>query len=273
MTKGKVRKKNEKIRESTRTLLIYKGVIKMAKNKIRAHLYDNTLTTEDAHDFIARAEIMKSLTVKDICESAVDRGGADISAPAMEHAIELFNKEAAYLLSNGFAANTSLFHAAARIKGVFNSSMETFNHEKHTIDIHFNQGDLVRKEMNDVEVDVRGLASTDAHIAQVVDIKSQSINNVITPNYDLRIIGNKLKIIGDDARNGVFFVSEENPAIIIDVPSVDIINNNPSELLIRCPATLSGRYRLEIVTQYGSGGGHILKEPRISVFDRVLTTG
>ena len=58
----------------------------MAKNKIRAHLYENTLTTEDAHDFIARAEIMKSLTVKEICQSAAERGGADISASAMEHA-------------------------------------------------------------------------------------------------------------------------------------------------------------------------------------------
>jgi len=57
----------------------------MAKNKIRAHLYDNTLTADDAHDFIARAEIMKSLTVKDICDSAETRGGADISASAMEH--------------------------------------------------------------------------------------------------------------------------------------------------------------------------------------------
>ena len=242
----------------------------MAKNKIRAHLYDNTLTAEDAHDFIARAEIMRSLTAKDICESAVARGGADISASAMEHAVELFHKEAAYLLSNGFAANTSLYHAAARIKGVFNSPIETFDHEKHSIDINFNQGDLIRKEMDDVDVDVRGLASTDAHIAQVVDIKTQSINNIITPNYDLRIIGNKLKITGDDSLNGVFFVKENDPADRTSVPPEDIINNNPSELLIRCPGTLSGRYKLEIITQY-THGNRLVKEPRMTIFDRVLT--
>jgi len=245
----------------------------MAKNKIRAHLYDNTLTADDAHDFIARAEIMRSLTVKDICDSAVTRGGADISAAAMEHAVELFHKETAYLLSNGFAANTSLYHAAARIKGVFNSPVETFDHEKHSIDINFNQGDLIRKEMDDVEVDVRGLASTDAYIAQVVDVKTHSINNIITRNYDIRIIGNKLKIAGSDPRNGVFFISETNPAARTSVPPEDIINNNPSELLVRCPGTLSGRYKLEIVTQYGSGGKHFLKEPRILVFDRILTVG
>ena len=243
----------------------------MAKNKIRAHLYDNTLTADDAHDFIARAEIMKSLTAKDICESAVERGGADISASAMEHAVELFHKETAYLLSNGFAANTSLYHAAARIKGVFNSEVETFNHEKHSIDINFNQGDLIRKEMDDVEVDVRGLASTDAHIAQVIDIKTHSINNIITLNYDIRIIGNKLKIAGSDSRNGVFFVNETDPADRTNVPPEDIIINYPSELLIRCPGNLSGRYRLEIITQYSSSGGYMLKEPRNVIFDRVLT--
>ena len=241
----------------------------MAKNKIRAHLYDNTLTTEDAHDFIARAEIMKSLTVKEICESAAERGGADISASAMQHAVELFHKETAYLLSNGFAANTGLYHAAVRIKGVFNSPTETFNHEKHSIDINFNQGDLIRKEMDDVEVDVRGVADTDAHIAQVVDVRSHSINNIFTPSYDIRIIGNKLKVAGEDARNGVYFVKENDPAVRIPVPAEDIINNNPSELLIRCPAGLSGEYRLEVVTQYSKG--HLLNEPKTVVFDRVLT--
>ena len=245
----------------------------MAKNKIRAYLYDNALTTDDLHDFIARAEIMKSLTVKDICESASERGGADISASAMEHAVELFHKETAYLLSNGFAANTSLYHAAARIKGVFNSPSEPFNHDKHSIDINFTQGDAIRKEMDNVEVDVRGVASTDAHITQVVDVKSHSINDLITPNYDIRIIGNKLKIAGEDTRNGVFFVNADNPATRISVPMEDIINNNPTELLIRCPASLSGRFRLEVVTQYTSSGKQFLKEPRTAVFDRILRAG
>jgi len=64
---------------------------------IKAQLYDNALT-ENPNDFIAKAVSEKSLGVADICQSAVKRGGADISAAAMEHAVNLWLKEMAYRL-------------------------------------------------------------------------------------------------------------------------------------------------------------------------------
>ncbi|MDR2651100.1 MAG: hypothetical protein LBC68_02120 [Prevotellaceae bacterium] len=57
-------------------------------HKIKAYLYDNALT-DDPNDFVARVNSERSLSVKDICESATLRGGADISADAMEHAVNL----------------------------------------------------------------------------------------------------------------------------------------------------------------------------------------
>ena len=51
----------------------------MAKfHKIKALLYDNVLA-EDPYDLIARAIAERTLNVRDICESAVTRGGAKIS--------------------------------------------------------------------------------------------------------------------------------------------------------------------------------------------------
>ena len=245
----------------------------MAKNKIRAYLYGNTLTAGGAGGYIARAEIMRPLNVKAVCESAAARGGADISAAAMEHAVALFQKEAAYLIVNGFAVNTGLYHAAASIRGIFDSPDETFTRGKHHIDINFTQGGLFGKEIDDVEVDVRGIADTEAHIAQVVDVRTGSVNGAITPAYNVRITGVKLKIAGSDERNGVYFVSEADPGARTLVPKDDIVNNKPSELVVRCPDNLKGRYKLEVVTQYGSGGNRSLKEPRTAVFDKVLTVG
>jgi hypothetical protein len=72
---------------------------------IKAHLYDNALT-ENPNDFIARAASEKSLTVADICQTAVKRGGADISAASMEHGVNLWLKEMAYRLCDGFAVHT-----------------------------------------------------------------------------------------------------------------------------------------------------------------------
>lgn len=49
-------------------------------HKIKAYLYDNFLTKDNPNDFIARTVSERSLNVKQICESAVNRGGADVSS-------------------------------------------------------------------------------------------------------------------------------------------------------------------------------------------------
>ncbi|MDR1369694.1 MAG: hypothetical protein LBJ72_06165 [Dysgonamonadaceae bacterium] len=57
------------------------------KHRIKACLYDNPLTKEDAEDYVARVSSEQSLTVAQIAETAASRGGADISASSMEHAV------------------------------------------------------------------------------------------------------------------------------------------------------------------------------------------
>ena len=47
--------------------------------------------------------------------------------------------------------------------------------------------------------------------------------------------------------------------------------NKPSELMVVIPALAAGSYKLELVTQYGGNSKQLLKEPRKSVFDRVLS--
>ena len=76
----------------------------LRRHKIRAELYDNLLT-EDPNDFAARVVADKPLTSKDVCNYATQRGGADISSKAMEHAVDLYLGEMVYLLCNGFTVN------------------------------------------------------------------------------------------------------------------------------------------------------------------------
>ena len=101
-------------------------------HKIKCYLYDNVLT-EDPNDLIARVASERSLNVADVCALSVSRGGADISAAAMEHAVNLWFKEMAYNLCDGFSVNTGWFTASARIKGVFNSPSEPFDKTHHPV--------------------------------------------------------------------------------------------------------------------------------------------
>lgn len=237
-------------------------------HKIKAYLYDNYLTKDNPNDYIARTVSERSLSVKEICESAANRGGADVSAAAMTHAVDLFLKEMAYQLCDGYSVNTGYFTASTQIRGVFNSPTETFDSQKHSILFQFNQGEKLRAEIPNIEINVLGVADPSAAILQVKDIKTGTLNDLLTPERNLRITGSKIKIAGDNPAVGVYFIDTVTQARTAVDPS-DMVTNNPSELIVIIPALPSGSYTLEVVTQFAVGS--LLKEPRTASFDKVLT--
>jgi hypothetical protein len=236
---------------------------------IKAWLYENPLT-EDPNDYSARVASERSLSVRDICESAATRGGADINAAAMEHAVELFHKEMAYRLCDGFSVNTRWYNVSVHIKGEFNLSGEGFDPAKHTVVVEFRQGAELRREMGSVSVNIMGKADSGFFIAEVVDLRSGSVNDLLTPGRNARISGGKIKIEGDDPSCGVYFVNETDGSRV-KVDGRDIVENGKSRLLVVIPALAAGTYRLEITTQSTGSGGVPLKTPRTAVFDRLLT--
>jgi hypothetical protein len=236
---------------------------------IKAHLYDNALT-DDPNDYVARVSAERSLNVKDVCESAATRGGADVSAAAMEHAVNLFLKEMGYRLCDGFGVNTGWFTAAPHIKGVFNSPNEHFDPAKHRVLFEIQQGADLRKELDLVTVDILGVAESGLYIAQVLDVKTGSVNDMITPNRNLNISGHKIKIAGDNTANGIYFVTEEGGART-KVDATDIVINKPSELVVVTPELTAGTYRVEVTTQFSGNSLSNLKESRSFIFDKVLT--
>ncbi|MDR1325590.1 MAG: DUF4469 domain-containing protein [Treponema sp.] len=236
---------------------------------IKALLYENQLT-DDKNDYTARVSAERTLSLGDICQSAEERGGADIKASAMEHAVELFHKEMAYRLCDGFSVNTSWYSASIHVKGVFTGPTEGFDPAKHTITVEFRPGVELRKELGMVSVDILGKAESGSFIAEVTDLRTHSVNDLLTPGRNARITGGKLKVEGDDPTCGVYFVNEADGSRI-KVDAADIVENLNAHLLIVIPALVTGTYRLEVVTQYAGGGSKFLKVPRTAIFDRLLT--
>jgi hypothetical protein len=237
-------------------------------HKIKANLYPNLLT-EDPNDYVARVISERTLNVKEICNVAVTRGGAQTTAEAMEHNVNLFLKEMAYQLSDGYSVNTGYFTANTLIRGVFNSLNEAFNTDKHAILYQFNQGDMLRKGLSNIAVEMKGLGDSSITINEVQDIKTGSVNDLLTPNRNLRIKGFKLKLAGENPAVGVYFINQTTSERI-KVEASEIVNNNPAELIIIIPILVAGTYSLEVTSQF-AGGGFNLKEPRTSTFDKILT--
>jgi hypothetical protein len=236
-------------------------------HKIKAYLYRNFFR-EDANNYVARVITERSLNIREVCELAVARGGADVTVGTMEHNVRLFLKEMAYQLCDAFSINAEWFTASVRIKGIYDSPNEKFNPKKHRILIAFRQGATMRKLLSEIQVEIVGVADVDGEIFRVIDIKSGSINERITPGRNLRIMGDKIKVVGDSTDTGIYFV-EQDTGVRTKVLMEDIVDNGIAELLIVNPDLSAGTYMIEIVTQF-SGGGQSLKHVRVIRFDTPL---
>jgi hypothetical protein len=161
------------------------------------------------------------------------------------------------------------FMASPHIKGVFDSPAEKFNPEKHRITFEFQQGAVLRRETEGVTVEILGVADASLTIAQVTDVRTGSVNDLLTPGRNLRIAGHKLKIAGNTPSPGGYFINQTTQERT-RVEVQDIVTNNPSELMIVIPELAKGTYLLEVITQY-STGGNLLKEPKTATLERTLT--
>jgi len=236
------------------------------KNNIKVRLFENFLT-DDPNDLTARVVSERTLGIGEIARTAVNRAKAPTTVEALEHNVNIFLREMAFQLMNGFAINTGFFTASAQVRGVFGNRAERFNPQKHAVLFRFNQGETLRRQLPNINVEVLGMGETAIMISHVVDKKTGSVNDLITPGGVLKIRGGRLKIVGDNPEVGVHFEDEAGNSYKVE--ERDLIVNNPSQLMVQVPALPAGRYQLVIRNQYAVGA--MLREPRTTVYERVLT--
>jgi len=237
--------------------------------KIKVELHDNP---DNPSDLIAKVvEDGAPLNVREICEAAIERGRiSEIGAQEMAVVVNAFLRETACQLCSGLTVQTCLFSASPKIKGNFNSPNAKFTHVNHHLIFYFNSGAMLREEAKNVYVDVTGMADVPAAVVQVTDVKTGSVNDLITPRHALKINGNRIRIAGENSQNGIYFIHETSGAKT-KISETDLISNNPSELIVIMPELPSGKYKIELITQYTPSSKHTLKEPRATTFDKELT--
>jgi hypothetical protein len=240
----------------------------LQKNRVYlyVYLYENFLT-ENPNDFSAKVVSERSIGIREVAQSAVGRGGAPTTAEAMEHNVRLWLKEMSFLLMNGFSVNAEYFTANVQVRGVFDHRNDAFDPNRHSVLFRFNQGETLRKAIPNIQVQVLGPGETGIMISHVVDAKTGSVNDLITPGGILKVRGGKLKITGDHPDVGVFFESGDGGAVKVE--EHDLVMNNPSQLMIHIPELTPGRYQLVIRSRFS--GAALLKEPRTAVYDKILT--
>ena len=153
------------------------------------------------------------------------------------------------LISDGSAINTELFNASISIKGVFEGLDDGYDSSRHMIRLNLRPGTLLRDIPKSLKVKKLN-AGAKSLILSVTDIKTGAVNSLLTPGKNIKIIGFKVKINGDDPSCGLYFVPAKNPEKPVKVEPSEFVVNNPSEIIAVIPNLCKGIWNLKLVTQY-----------------------
>ena len=176
------------------------------------------------------------LTIEEVCAALMERGGYTGSYGEMVKHVKQFFGEMAHQLDGGFGVNTGYFSI-------------------HPVDRTGAPLSFDRSVVIEVEEQIdRG------YIEYFTDTGTGTVNERVTPGVIFNVEGHKIKVEGNKADCGVWFVSMVDPSLRFKVARalVENLNTRVSGVVPVIPA---GKYTIEIKTQY-TDGGVLLKEPR-----------
>jgi hypothetical protein len=220
-------------------------------------------------DFRAQVTNVRSYTQEDIIDRLMQIG-AGLTRSDVAAVLEAEKQVVYEIIADGGAVNTELFNAFPSIHGVFSSLDDTVNGTDRRVKINLHAGIVLRNAVKQVKTRRLTAIVTGTIITAVTDIKTGSVNNLLTPGRDIKIVGSKVKIAGDDPAVGLYFVRESDGAAL-PVDLSDLVVNHPGELIAVIPALAQGSYKVRLVTQFTTSGSRLLKTPHDVTFDKPLT--
>lgn len=168
-------------------------------------------------------------------------------------------------LIEGNAVNLPLFNTLFSISGVFEGAQDSFDSERHKLNINLTKGVLLREAESKVKFEKAPSILPHPHIQDVRDILSRTVNEKLTANGVIEVRGHHLKIAGDNPACGLWFVGSKGLEIKAEV----LIENKPSQLLVLIPDLVKDKYQLKVVSQH-TVGGRVLKHPKVFVYPKSL---
>jgi hypothetical protein len=228
------------------------------------YLAENQLT-DRKNDWMAIAVPMAGMDKESFITEILDKG----STLTRTDILAVFNvmEEVAVKASlAGYTINLPLFNTSFSISGVFDGPHDTFDGNRHKLNINITKGTVLRGAEKQVTLE-KTQSHTAVPISEVKDSSSGKTDECITVPGAVEVSGYNIKIEGDDPTCGLWFVAENGTA----VKAVTFIENKPSRVVALTPAldAANGACQVKIVTQFS--GSNLLKTPKVFVYPKNLT--
>jgi len=228
------------------------------KHNLKVKLYPNYLPRGEG-TFIARTDSEATINLDQICAATCERGGWKDGFDSLHTAAKALVEEIVYQLMDGFTPNLGAFSLYPNIGGTFKTEHDTPDHKTHPLSLRIRVHSGFAKLLEGVHVEIEGFANSSGCIDLYHDEELGDEHHMFVAGHMFILYGQKIKIDGEDATIGVYFVPVDNPSAAVKVTR--IIENHPSKIVGIAPTTGYQRNRIEIRTRFG-GPGTILKSVR-----------
>ncbi|MEA4936097.1 MAG: DUF4469 domain-containing protein [Paludibacter sp.] len=238
------------------------------KNNVIVELYDLSIS-ERKDDRFGRVVTIKSLNEDDLINIAVSER-TDLNPNSLRSSMQILKEIAKKQLVNGASVAFGLGYFNLGVNGIFIGDKAQWDSTQHSLSIRVTPTAELRETVKNATVETRGMAAIGTYINRIEDILSKTENSRLTPGGPVNILGDKIRIIGDNPENGIKLINQatqEVTSIKADVTST----NDPSKVSFVVPANLAvGDYRLGITTQY-CNSSTLLNQPRTYLSEYILT--
>lgn len=196
-------------------------------------------------------------------EIAADR--TDIRPETIKFVLSAADAIKRKLIKQGFVVVDGVGVYRTTVSGIFNGEKAVYDSATHSLDVAFAPCSDLRNDLAEVDVETKP-GTTGTTVNYVYDVLSQAQDTTITSGGPLYIYGAQLRIVGNNATNGVYFVNSDGDEYKVS----SIGSNEPSALMVVVPQLAAGEYTLKIVTQCGTQG-KANQTVNTCEFDNVLT--
>ncbi len=227
----------------------------------------NLLTKDVDNDYIAEVSTTGNTKHNEDIAREIGEEGSEIKYDTLLSVLNQRDRIVRRMLQQGNSVMDGCTHFTPRVLGNWIGSNAKFDPAEQRIAVDMVASSELREALSQVGVEVLGVKDSGAYIGLVTDTATGLTDGSITPNDDILIEGDKLKIIPEgEGETGVFFINAAGESTAV---TRRLTENNPKKLLARVPALSAGEYTLRVVTRY-THGNTLLKEARTIEYSKKL---
>jgi len=209
--------------------------------KIKYYLIDNQMT-EDPNDYRAQVAGYETVSEDEIFDYITRKGSAITTAEVMANYREIIEAHE-HFLKQGYGINTEFIKVRPAIQGVFKDKEDVFDPARHQIKFRVKLGKYYNEAAQNVKTEKVSPVNNAPLPEELIDIKSGTVNEILTPDEPATLKGQRMKFDPEDADQGIFFIAADDTETRV----TKIISEKTSEIIFMVPAGLAaGNYTLEV---------------------------